>query len=110
MLTCQLSQNKPASILGAAPNISLSPQNPKHVIETENVLFVKVPKMDKCRIGNLCGNDCGSATVKGTVFTEYQALSDCQRDITRHFYTLKVRESKVSPEKEPILHRVDKKK
>ena len=55
--------------------------------EKENVLFVKVPKMDKCGIGNLYGKDCGSATVKGTVFTEYQALSDCQRDITRHIYT-----------------------
>ena len=66
--------------------------------------------MNKCGIGNLSGKDFGSATMKGTVFSEYQALSDCQRDITRHFYTLKVRGSNVSPEKEPILQRVDKKK
>ena len=73
-------------MLGAAPNISLWPQDKKHVNMQENVLFVKVPKTDKCRIGRLSGTDCGSVTVKGTVLTEYQVLSDCQRDITRHLY------------------------
>ena len=40
--------------------------------------------MDKCGIGILSGTNCGSVTVKGNMITEYQALSDCQRDITGH--------------------------
>ena len=55
--------------------------------------------MDKCGIGMLSGTECGSVTVKGTVITEYQALSDCQRDITGHLDMLKMRGEDVSSEK-----------
>ena len=51
----------------------------------------------------LSGTECGSVTVKGTVITEYQALSDCQRDITGHLDMLKMRGEDVSSEKELIL-------
>ena len=47
--------------------------------------------MDKYGIGKLSGTEYGSVTVKGTVITEYQALSDCQRDITGHLNMLKMR-------------------
>ena len=46
--------------------------------------------MDKCWIGELSGTNCGSVTVKGNMITEYQALSDCQRDITGHMEMLKM--------------------
>ena len=46
--------------------------------------------MDKCGIGELSGTNCGSVTVKGNMITEYQALSDCQRDITGHLEMLKM--------------------
>lgn len=61
--------------------------------------------MDKCGIGKLSGTDCGSVNVKGTVITEYQTLSDCQRDITGHLEMLKMRGDDVSSEKELILLR-----
>ena len=67
-----------------------------------------MPKQEKCGIGRLSGTDCGSVTVKGTVLTEYQVLSDCQRDITRHLHMLKMRGSDVSSEKELILLRAGK--
>ena len=47
--------------------------------------------MYKCGIGKLSGTECGSVTVKDTVINEYQALSDCQRDITGHLEMLKMR-------------------
>ena len=56
----------------------------------------------------LSGTECGSVTVKGTVITEYQALSDCQRDITGHLDMLKMRGEDVSSEKELILLRAGK--
>ena len=56
----------------------------------QNKLFVKAPKMGKCGIGILCGTNSGSVTVKGNMITEYQALSDCQRDITGHLKMLKM--------------------
>jgi len=59
--------------------------------------------MDKCGIGKLSGTEWGSVTEKGTEITEYQALSDCQRDITGHLDMLKVRGEDVSSEKELIL-------
>ena len=62
-------------------------------------------KVDKCRIGKLSGTECGSVTAKGTVITEYQALSDCQRDITGYLDILKMRGDDVSSEKELILLR-----
>ena len=46
--------------------------------------------MGKCGIGILCGTNSGSVTVKGNMITEYQALSDCQRDITGHLKRLKM--------------------
>ena len=61
--------------------------------------------MDKCGIGKLSGTECGSVTVKGTVITEYQALSDRQRDKTGHLDMLKMRGEDVSSEKELILMR-----
>ena len=64
--------------------------------------------MDKCGIGKLSGTECGSVTVKGTVITEYQALSDCQCDITGHLDMLKMRGEDVSSEKELILLRAGK--
>ena len=59
--------------------------------------------MDKCGNGKLSGTECGSVTVKDTEITEYQALSDCQRDITGHLDMLKMRGEDVSSEKELIL-------
>jgi len=59
--------------------------------------------MDKCGIGKLSGTECGSVIVKGIVIAEYQALSDCQRDITGHLDILKMRGEDVSSEKELIL-------
>ena len=47
--------------------------------------------------------ECGSVTVKDTEITEYQALSDCQRDKTGHLDMLKIRGEDVSSEKELIL-------
>ena len=44
-----------------------------------------------------------SFTVKDTEITEYQALSDCQRDITGHLDMLKMRGEDMSSEKELIL-------
>ena len=64
--------------------------------------------MDKCRIGVLSGTNCGSVTVKGNMITEYQALSDCQRDITGHLEMLKMRGDDVLSEKELILLRAGK--
>ena len=64
--------------------------------------------MDKCGIGKLYGTECGSVIVKGIVITEYQALSDCQRDITGHLDILKMRGEDVSSEKELILLRAGK--
>ena len=46
--------------------------------------------------------------MKGTEITEYQALSDCQRDITGHLDMLKMRGEDVSSEKELILMRAGK--
>ena len=80
----------------------------KHVNVKRNKLFVKAPKMDKCGIGILSGTNCGSVTVKGNVITEYQALSDCQRDITGHLKMLKMRWDDVFSEKELILLRASK--
>ena len=51
------------------------------------------------------GTDCGSVNVKGAVITEDQTLSDCQRDITGHLETLKMRRDDVFSEKELILLR-----
>jgi len=59
--------------------------------------------MDKCGNGKLSGTECGKVTVKDTEITEYQALSDCQRDITGHLDMLKMRGEDVSSEKELIL-------
>ena len=64
--------------------------------------------MDKCGIRKLSGTEYGSVTVKGTVITEYQALSECQRDITGHLNMLKMRREDVSSEKELILLRAGK--
>jgi len=64
--------------------------------------------MDKCGIGKLSRTEYGSVTVKGTEITEYQALSDCQRDITGHLDMLKMRGEDVSSEKELILMRAGK--
>ena len=64
--------------------------------------------MDKCGIGVLSGTNCGSVTVKGNMITEYQALSDCQRDITGHLEMLKMRGDDVLSEKELILLRAGK--
>ena len=61
--------------------------------------------MYKCGIGKLSGIECGSVTVKDTVINEYQALSDCQRDITGHLEMLKMRGEDVLSEKELILLR-----
>ncbi|CAH3046486.1 unnamed protein product, partial [Porites lobata] len=61
--------------------------------------------MYKCGIGKLSGTECGSVTVKDTVINEYQALSDCQRDITGHLEMLKMRGEDVLSEKELILLR-----
>ncbi|KAK2557082.1 hypothetical protein P5673_020961 [Acropora cervicornis] len=61
--------------------------------------------MDKCGIGVLSGTNCGSVTVKGNMITEYQALNDCQRDITGHLEMLKMRGDDVLSEKELILLR-----
>ena len=41
--------------------------------------------------------------MKDTEITEYQALSDCQRDITGHLDMLKMHGEDVSSEKELIL-------
>ena len=46
--------------------------------------------------------------MKGTVINEYQALSDCQRDITGHLEMLKMRGEDVLSEKELILLRAGK--
>ena len=46
--------------------------------------------------------------MKGTEITEYQALSDCQRDITWHLDLLKMRGEDLSSEKELILLRAGK--
>ena len=73
--------------------------------ESQRSLFVKVQKMYQCGIGKLSGTDCGSVTVKDTVINEYQALSDCQRDITGHLEMLKMRGEDVLSEKELILLR-----
>ena len=43
--------------------------------------------------------------MKDTVINEYQALSDCQRDITGHLEMLKMRGEDVLSEKELILLR-----
>ena len=64
--------------------------------------------MVKCGNGKLSGTECGSVTVKDTEITEYQALSDCQRDITGHLDMLKMRGEDVSSEKELILMRAGK--
>ena len=64
--------------------------------------------MDKCGIGVLSGTNCGSVTVKGNMITEYQALSDCPRDITGHLEMLKMRGDDVLSEKELILLRAGK--
>ena len=64
--------------------------------------------MDKCGIGILSGTNCGSVTVKGKMITEYQALSDCQRNITGHLEKLKLRGDDVFSEKELILLRAGK--
>lgn len=64
--------------------------------------------MDQCGIGKLSGTDCGSVTVKDTMITEYQALSDCQRDIRGHLDMLKLRGEDVSSENELILLRAGK--
>ena len=64
--------------------------------------------MDKCGIGKLSRTECGSVTVKGTEITEYQALSECQRDVTEHLDMLKMRGEDVSSEKELILMRAGK--
>ena len=80
----------------------------KHVNVKRNKLFVKAPKMDKCGIGILSGTNCGSVTVKGSVITEYQALSDCQHDITGHLKMLKMRGDDVFSEKELILLKAGK--
>ena len=64
--------------------------------------------MDKCGIGVLSGTNCGSVTVKGNMITEYQALSDCLRDITGHLEMLKMRGDDVLSEKELILLRAGK--
>ena len=61
--------------------------------------------MYKCGIGKLSGTECGSVTVKDTVINEYQALSDCQRDITGHLEMMKMRGEDVLSEKELILLR-----
>ena len=61
--------------------------------------------MYKCGIGKLSGTECGSVTVKDTVINEYQALSDCQRDIMGHLEMLKMRGEDVLSEKELILLR-----
>ena len=45
--------------------------------------------------------------MKDTVINEYQALSDCQRDITGHLEMLKMRGEDVLCEKELILLRAD---
>ena len=63
--------------------------------------------MYKCGTGKLSGTECGSVTVKDTVINEYQALSDCQRDITGHLEMLKMRGEDVLCEKELILLRAD---
>ena len=73
--------------------------------ELQRSLFVKVQKMYKCGIGKLSGTECGSVTVKDTVINEYQALSDCQRDITGHLEMLKMRGEDVLSEKQLILLR-----
>ena len=59
-------------------------------------------------MGILSGTNCGSVTVKGKMVTEYQALSDCQRDITGHLEMLKLRGDDVLSEKELILLRAGK--
>ena len=59
--------------------------------------------MDKCGIGILSGTNCASVTVKGKMINEYQALSDCQRNITGHLEILKLRGDDVLSEKELIL-------
>ena len=64
--------------------------------------------MDKCGNGKLSGKECGLVTVKHAEITEYQALSDCQRDITGHLDMLKMRGEDVSSEKELILMRAGK--
>ena len=64
--------------------------------------------MDKCRIGKLSGTDCGSVNVKSIVITEYQTLSDCQRDIAGHLKLLQMRGDYVSSERELILLRAGK--
>ena len=64
--------------------------------------------MDKCGNGKLSGKECGLVTVKDAEITEYQALSDCQRDITGHLDMLKMRGEDVSSEKELILMRAGK--
>ena len=61
--------------------------------------------MNKCVIEKLSGTECDSVTVKDTVINEYQALSDCQRDITGHLEMLKMRGEDVLSEKELILLR-----
>ena len=46
--------------------------------------------------------------MKGTEITEYQALSDCQCDITGHLDLLKMRGEDLSSEEELILLRAGK--
>ena len=78
---------------------------PLKTSESQTSLFLKVQKMYKCGIGKLSGTKCGSGTVKDTVINEYQALSDCQCDITGHLEMLKMRGEDVLSEKELILLR-----
>ena len=73
--------------------------------ELQTSLFVKVEKMYKCRIGKLSGTECGSVTVKDTVINEFEALSDCQRDISGHLEVLKMGGEDVLSEKELVLPR-----
>ena len=80
----------------------------KHVNVKQNKLFVKAPRIDKCGVGILSGTNCGSVTVKGNMITEYQALTDCQRDITGHLKMLKMPGDDVLSEKELSLLRAGK--
>jgi len=45
--------------------------------------------MDKCGIGVLSGTNCRLVIVQGNMITEYQSLSDCQRDIAGHLKRLR---------------------
>ena len=76
--------------------------------ELQTSLNVKVEKVNKCGIGKLSGTECSSVTVKDTVISQCQALSDCQRDITGHLEMLKMRGEDVLSQKELILLRAPK--